>query len=81
MALGGQSAGITELTAAEVVVISDSREIPVAVDGESLVLPVPVRCTVRPGALRVRVPRDRPGSPPSGVLRNWHRLTHLARLR
>ncbi|MFJ1709293.1 diacylglycerol/lipid kinase family protein [Kitasatospora sp. NPDC088346] len=79
VALGGQSAGITELTATEVVVISDSREIPVAVDGESLVLPVPVRCTVRPGALRVRVPRDRPGSAPSGVLRNWHRLTHLAR--
>ncbi|MFI6449232.1 diacylglycerol/lipid kinase family protein [Kitasatospora sp. NPDC050543] len=79
VALGGQSAGITELTAREVVVTSGTADIPVAVDGESLVLPVPVRCTVRPGALRVRVPRDRPGAtPPTGLLRNWRRLRALA---
>ncbi|MEU9131391.1 diacylglycerol kinase family protein [Kitasatospora sp. NPDC048540] len=78
VALGAQSAGITELTATEVVVTADAPEIPVAVDGESLMLPVPVRCTLRPGALRVRVPRDRPGNPRTGLLRNWHRLRALA---
>ena len=35
--------------------------IPVGVDGEALVLETPVRWTVRSAALRVRVPRDRPG--------------------
>ncbi|MEV4614685.1 diacylglycerol kinase family protein [Kitasatospora sp. NPDC049258] len=79
VALGGQSAGLTELTARDVVVTSAEPEIPVAVDGESLVLPVPVRCGLRPGALRVRVPRDRPGSVPTGLLRNWRRLGALAR--
>ena len=42
---------------------ADVAQIPVGVDGEALVLDTPVRCTVRPGALRVRVPRQRPGVP------------------
>ena len=40
---------------------ADAPEIPVGVDGEALMLRTPVRCAIRPGALRVRVPRDRPG--------------------
>jgi hypothetical protein len=28
-----------------------------------VMMPTPVRCTIRPFALRVRVPRDRPGVP------------------
>ncbi|WP_330351964.1 diacylglycerol/lipid kinase family protein [Streptomyces chartreusis] len=34
------------------------------VDGEAVRLPLPVVCTVRPGALRVLLPMDRPGMPP-----------------
>ncbi|MDJ0113181.1 diacylglycerol kinase, partial [Rhodococcus erythropolis] len=45
----------------EVIIDADTDEIPVGVDGEALVMPTPVRCTVSPQALRVRVPRDRPG--------------------
>ncbi len=56
--------GLTMLRAREVVVTADVPEIPVGVDGEALLLPTPVRCTVRPKALRVRVPRQRPGVPP-----------------
>jgi diacylglycerol kinase family enzyme len=55
--------GLVTLQAREVVVTSDAFEIPVGADGEALMLPTPVRCTIRPQALRVRVPRDRPGVP------------------
>ena len=52
--------------------------IPVGIDGESVHLSTPVRCTVRPGALRVRLPRDRPGvQPPRGRL-DWAPLWALA---
>ena len=52
--------------------------VPVGIDGESVHLSTPVRCTVRPGALRVRLPRERPGvRPPQGRL-NWASLWGLA---
>ena len=38
-------------------------QIPVGIDGEAVVLPAPVRCTIAPLALRVRVPAGRPGVP------------------
>ena len=43
---------------------ADAFEIPVGIDGETVMMPTPVGCTVRPKALRVRVPRDRPGVRP-----------------
>jgi diacylglycerol kinase family enzyme len=60
----GTNSGLNTLRAREVVVTADVPEIPVGVDGEALLLPTPVRCTIRPKALRVRVPRDRPGVRP-----------------
>ena len=36
---------------------ADEPEIPVGIDGETVRLSTPVRCTIRPGALRVRLPR------------------------
>ncbi|MFE6709305.1 diacylglycerol/lipid kinase family protein [Streptomyces sp. NPDC057695] len=53
-------------------------EIPVAVDGEALRMPTPVVCTLRPGALRVLVPRDRPGVPDPVPRVDWRRLADLA---
>lgn len=53
-------------------------EIPVGVDGEALMVPAPVRCSVRPRALRVRIPRDRPGVPALPAPIDLRRLSALA---
>jgi diacylglycerol kinase family enzyme len=75
---GAHSRGLTSLAAAEVVVDADAAQIPVGVDGEALVLDTPVRCRVQPLALRVRVPRDRPGVPEAKPQIDWKRLRQLA---
>jgi diacylglycerol kinase family enzyme len=78
---GARSRGLRLAMASEVVIDGDTPDITVGVDGESVCLPRPVRCAVRPGALRVRVPRERPGvRPPRGRM-NWARLRLLARPR
>jgi hypothetical protein len=41
-------------------------------------LPTPVHCRVQPGALRVRVPRDRHAAPQAKPQLDWRRLAHLA---
>jgi hypothetical protein len=64
--------------ATEVVVAADVPGIPVGIDGETVRLATPVRCTVRPGALRVRLPRDRPGVRPSSTRLDWAVLWALA---
>nr|BFD90634.1 hypothetical protein KitaXyl93_19940 [Kitasatospora sp. Xyl93] len=75
---GAQSTGLTVLTARQVEVTADADEIPVAVDGEALRMSVPVVCTLRPQALRVLVPRDRPGVPAPVPPVTWRRLTAIA---
>ncbi|MFD8194550.1 diacylglycerol/lipid kinase family protein [Streptomyces wuyuanensis] len=75
---GERSPGFTALTADEVVVEADAPEVQVGVDGEAVTMAVPVRCAVRPGALRVRVPRRRPGVPVARPRLNWRRLAMLA---
>ena len=61
--------GLRRAETHEVLVTADRVEIPVGIDGETVQLATPVRCTSRPGALRVRLPRDRPGiRPPRGRL-------------
>jgi hypothetical protein len=59
-------------------VTADTNEVPVGIDGEAVCLPVPLRCAVRPGALRVWVPRDRPGIPAPKPELDWARLRRLA---
>ncbi|MER5205058.1 diacylglycerol kinase family protein [Streptomyces sp. NPDC002825] len=77
--LGTQATGLNVLTARRVEVQGlPGALIPVAVDGEALTLPTPVVCTLRPRALRVVVPRDRPGSPVPPPPLDWRRLTRLA---
>ncbi|MFE0652018.1 diacylglycerol/lipid kinase family protein [Streptomyces sp. NPDC059534] len=75
---GSQSTGLTVLTARRVEVTADEDEIPVAVDGEALRMPTPVVCTTRPGALRVLVPRDRPGVAVIKQPVRWRRIFDLA---
>ncbi|MER5965200.1 diacylglycerol kinase family protein [Streptomyces sp. NPDC002057] len=52
--------------------------IAVAVDGEALILPTPVVCTLRPRALRVLVPRQRPGAIEPRPRLDWRRVIDLA---
>jgi diacylglycerol kinase family enzyme len=78
LARGRRAKAFAAFTADEVVVEADGETLPVGVDGEALLLPVPVRCAVRPAALRVRVPRDRPGVPQPKVTLDWTRLRDLA---
>ncbi|MFF7523270.1 diacylglycerol/lipid kinase family protein [Streptomyces pseudovenezuelae] len=70
--------GLAVLSAREVVVDADHPEIEVGIDGEALVLPTPVHCRIAPAALRVRVPRKRPGVPAAQPRLNWRRLRKLA---
>jgi diacylglycerol kinase family enzyme len=81
---GTRSGRLAALTGREVIVDADQPEIPVGIDGEAVMLPVPVRCVIRPLGLRVRVPARRPGVPPAAPPLDWARLRHaagLARLR
>jgi diacylglycerol kinase family enzyme len=78
---GARSGGVSVTTATEVVIDGDTPDIHVGIDGESVSMPRPVRCAIRPGALRVRVPRHRPGvAAPRGRM-SWSRLWRLARRR
>ncbi|MBQ0885614.1 diacylglycerol kinase [Streptomyces sp. RM72] len=73
------SGGLVRLTADEVLVETDTATMPVGIDGEYVDLPCPVVCRSAPGALRVRVPRHRPGrSRPPGRTADWPRVARLA---
>jgi diacylglycerol kinase family enzyme len=75
--LGGHH-GVEVTTSPEVTVTADTETIPVGVDGEALLLRTPVKCTIHPKALRVRVPRQRPGMLRQRAPWDWARLRHLA---
>jgi diacylglycerol kinase family enzyme len=78
---GRHAAGLSVLTTKQIEITADAAQIPVGVDGEAVTLPTPVLCTISPGALRVRVPRNRPGVPAPKPPVNWARLRHLAGIR
>jgi diacylglycerol kinase family enzyme len=73
-----RSRSLTVLTAREVIIDADQPQIPVGIDGESVLMPTPVRCTIRPLALRVQVPRDRPGVPALPPQLDWAQLRRQA---
>ena len=80
---GAKGQGLTVLRAEEVVVDADVPEIPVGIDGETVMMPTPVICTIRPKVLRVRVPRHRPGVNAAAAepRLNWSALAKLASFR
>ncbi|MFF2850884.1 diacylglycerol/lipid kinase family protein [Streptomyces sp. NPDC058001] len=75
---GSRAAALHVLTAPRITLASDAETIPVAVDGEALNLPTPVTCTIRPRALRVLVPRHRPGTAGAAPPVDWHAIIALA---
>ena len=75
---GRRAAGLSVLTATKIEITADTPSIPVGIDGEAVTLPAPVVCTIRPGALRVWVPRHRPGVTPPKPPVSWARLWQLA---
>jgi len=58
----------------EVVIDSETPTIPVGIDGEAVTVQTPVYCTIRPQALRVRLPRNRPGVPELHGKIDWKSL-------
>ena len=75
---GRHATGLIVLSAEKIEITADTPQIPVGVDGESILMSAPVTCTVSPRALRVWVPRDRPGIPAPKARMDWARLLHLA---
>src|SRR4051794_8954548 len=75
---GAHRRGLRLAEGREVVVTADVPEVPVGIDGETVTLATPVRCTTRPGALRIRLPRERPGVHPPGGRLDWATLWGLA---
>src|SRR6478735_7908403 len=70
---------ITSTTGAgEVIVDADASTIPVGIDGEAVTVDTPVHCTIRPRALRVLLPKNRPGVPPPRPPIDWKRLWDIA---
>ncbi|MFE4371209.1 diacylglycerol/lipid kinase family protein [Streptomyces sp. NPDC056835] len=74
MLRGRRGPGLTWATARQVVIDADAPFVPAGVDGEALTVPIPVRCRIEPGALRVRLPSHRPGVPPGTPPMNWRRV-------
>jgi len=76
----GRGAGLISSSSSTVTVDSPQPEIPVGIDGETVLMPTPVRCSIQPGALRVVVPKDRPGVPVARPPLSLPKLAHLAAL-
>lgn len=74
----GRGSGLTVMSADQVTVDAEQPEIPVGIDGETIMMPTPVRCSIQPGALRVVLPRKRPGVPAARHALSWSRLGRLA---
>ncbi|MFG3658768.1 diacylglycerol/lipid kinase family protein [Streptomyces sp. NPDC047706] len=70
--------GFGALTAHEVIIEADEPRLEVGLDGEATTLSTPVRCRIERRALRVRVPRERPGVPDLPPRLDWRRLRKLA---
>ncbi len=78
---GSKATGLRVLTTKKIEISADAAQIPVGIDGEAVSMQTPVTCTISPSALRVWVPRDRPGVPAPKPPVNWARLRHLAGVR
>ncbi|GAA1959795.1 diacylglycerol kinase family protein [Catenulispora subtropica] len=60
---GPPSEGVVVWSAPSIRLHGDMQHLDAGIDGEAVRLPLPVLCGIRPGALRVLLPKDRPGIP------------------
>ncbi|MFZ0040996.1 MAG: diacylglycerol kinase family protein [Solirubrobacteraceae bacterium] len=62
--------------------VQSTGPVPAGIDGETVELRAPLRFTIRPGALRVRIARQHPGCSPSARMPDggWDGVRMLARL-
>lgn len=58
---GPSGEGVITWTAARITLHGTAAQLPAGIDGEAVLLDLPVVCEIRPGSLRVLLPRDRPG--------------------
>ena len=75
---GVNGRGLTLLTARRVTVRAPEPEIAVGIDGETVLMPTPVDCSVMPGALRVVIPAGARAVRASLAPFRWSRLAALA---
>jgi len=70
--------GLTVLKSREITIEAPTDEIPVGIDGETILMPTPVRCSIEPKALKVLLPKNRPGVPARRSAFHWPKLARLA---
>jgi diacylglycerol kinase family enzyme len=74
----GHGRGLVIENSLAITIEAPQPTIPVGIDGETVLLPTPVHCSIRPGALRVVVPKQRPGVPAPRSAFSWSKLGRLA---
>ncbi|MGS2587132.1 diacylglycerol/lipid kinase family protein [Streptomyces hebeiensis] len=67
---GPADEGAVTWSAPGITLHGDVQYLDAGIDGEAVRLPLPVLCGIRPGALRVLLPKDRPGIPPERAVRH-----------
>ncbi|MGV9503779.1 diacylglycerol/lipid kinase family protein [Streptomyces sp. NPDC003642] len=66
----GDGGGAVIWSASHITLHGEGRHLDAGVDGEAVRLPLPVECGIQPGALRLLLPKDRPGTPPERAMRH-----------
>jgi diacylglycerol kinase family enzyme len=61
---GPPGEGVITWTAARITLHGTAAQLPAGMDGEAVLLDLPIVCEIRPRALQVLLPRQRPGTPP-----------------
>lgn len=63
--------GVSTWTAPQITLHGEAPHLPAGIDGEPVKLHLPITCQIRPGALRVLLPRQRPGIPEEPHPKRW----------
>jgi diacylglycerol kinase family enzyme len=67
----GKPAPVITWSAPRITVYGTTPQLPAGIDGEPVTLPLPVSCEIRPSALKLLLPKDRPGIPREPALPPW----------
>jgi len=72
----GKSAPVTSWSARRITVYGTAPQLPAGIDGEPVTLSLPASCEIRPGALKLLLPKDRPGIPREPAPPPWRPQEH-----